>query len=150
MAKEEFVNVLRVSVVPDGEMPNYTIKSLKMENTLHKLYETLGCEMVEVVTVNIDGKEYDIWCDEEALCKCPIPEPVLPLDDDPTSKNFRVLFGPVLFANCNEDGEMASLSEEDEEAIRNWVKAKIYVLRKWLYIIQVKHFLNSLEEVPAR
>ena len=150
MAKEKFVNVLRVSVVPDGDIPKYQIQSLRMENTLEKMYEVLGCDMVEVVTVNINGKDYDIWCDEEALCKANVPEPVLPLSDDPRDRNFQVIFGPVVFANCNEDGERASLSEKDEAAILPWVTEKIYVLREWLYLMQIKHFLNSLEEAPTR
>lgn len=98
---------------------------LQEKQALHDMYKLIGCELVDVRTVEIDGTEFDVWFDEEFLLKNkPVPNLLLP--------DGTVLCGKVLFAKHDADGATVGLTKEDERTIENWLPSRIKALIDWL------------------
>ena len=77
-------------------------------NTLDDYYRLLEVDTIDIVTRKINGKYYDIVCDDEALLKeSPIPR-VLDKEQKP------MIFGNVIIAGvADSEGNMTDLSNED-------------------------------------
>ena len=39
------------------------------EDTLHQMYDLIGCDLVDYCQIEFEGKRYDLWFDEEFLVK---------------------------------------------------------------------------------
>ena len=75
-----------------------------MENTLKAMWEILDCHHVTCTQIEIDGKNYDIWSDDEALLRDkPIPTLYI--------KDGFVLFGNLIFATSDEEGATTALTD---------------------------------------
>lgn len=86
---------------------NKRIETREIEDTLEGYYELLNCDMIEIVSRHIGGKDYDIICDEEGLLK------VNPIVSAIDSNNQPMLVGSLFIVNYGGNGEEASLTEED-------------------------------------
>ena len=75
-----------------------------MENTLKAMWEILDCHHVTCTQIDIDGKNYDIWSDDEALLRDK-PIPTLYINDG------FVLFGNLIFATSDEEGATTALTD---------------------------------------
>lgn len=58
-AKDDFINNLQVVNVPSGAP----------EDRLQRYYSLLGCDLIDIVVVQIGGKSFDCICDDEGLFK---------------------------------------------------------------------------------
>lgn len=79
----------------------------EIEAELEVYYDIIGTDIVEIPTRYIGGKAFDIICDEEALLK----EEKIPSAINPSGT--MPLFGTLIFAHHNDEGEMIGLDEED-------------------------------------
>ena len=93
--------------------PNIRILALLLEPTLHtfentlaRLREVIGCKCVTCMEIEVAGKVYDVWSDDEALLK-ENPMPNLFINEN------LILFGNLIFAKHDEEGETTGLTVSD-------------------------------------
>ena len=82
------------------------VRYISPDNVLKDLYRILNCELVTCTEIEVNGKFFDVWSDDEALLKDK-PAPNLYIDDD------LIIFGSVAFAKADDDGNLAGLSSDD-------------------------------------
>lgn len=88
-----------------------TIKEVECSE-LKDFYEHLECDCFDIAHLNIGGKYFDFFVDDNGLFK---ENPV------PCAVNYfmkPLLVGNVIFANHNSAGETTDLSDEDIELIK--------------------------------
>ena len=96
-----------------------------MENTLKAMWDILDCHPVTCTQIDIDGKNYDVWSDDEALM-IDKPIPTLYINDD------LVLFGNLIFATSDNEGATTGLTEEDMDRILKFINHQTPKLLAWL------------------
>ena len=104
-------------------IPN--VSFLNPEHILKDMYEIIGCSCVTCTEIEINGKKYDVWSDDEALLKSN-PVPNLYIDDD------TVIFGNLLIAKSNEEGEMVGLDKGEPQLLYAFAQIQYPKLLKWL------------------
>ena len=77
-----------------------------IDDQLEEFYRIIGCDCIDIVVRTINGKSFDIICDDECLLK---PNTVSAVD----SKNKPMLVGNLIVCNYGGGGELAELSEDD-------------------------------------
>ncbi len=82
------------------------VRFIDSEKTLEELYRIIGCDSIDLVRIEVDGKFFDIYCDDEFLLK-EKPVPTLFLSDE------QVLCGNLVFTTCDEEGKLGGVTEED-------------------------------------
>ena len=82
------------------------VRYISPDNVLQDLYKVLKCELVTCTKIEVNGKLFDVYSDDEALLK-DRPAPNLYIDDD------LIIFGSVSFAKVDDDGNLAGLSREE-------------------------------------
>lgn len=82
------------------------VRYIAPDNVLQDLYKVLNCELVTCTKIEVNGKLFDVYSDDEALLKDK-PATNLYIDDD------LIIFGSVAFAKVDDDGNLAGLSRDD-------------------------------------
>ena len=82
------------------------VRYISPDNVLKDLYRILNCELVTCTEIEVNGKLFDVWSDDEALLKAS-PAPNLYIDDD------LIIFGSVAFAKSDEEGKVVGLARDD-------------------------------------
>lgn len=82
------------------------IRYISPDNVLQDLYRVLNCELVTCTEIEVNGKLFDVYSDDEALLK-DTPIPNLYIDDD------LIIFGSLAFAKADDDGKLIGLSRHD-------------------------------------
>ena len=82
------------------------VRYISPDNVLQDLYKVLNCELVTCTEIEVNGKLFDVWSDDEALLK-EKPAPNLYIDDD------LIIFGSVAFAKADEEGKVVGLERDD-------------------------------------
>ena len=93
--------------------------------TLREMYKIIGCSCVTCTEIEINGKSYDVWSDDEALL-VEKPVPTLYIDDD------TVIFGNLLIAKSNDEGEMIGLDNGEPQLLYYFAQMQYPKLLKWL------------------
>ena len=94
-------------------------------DTLREMYKIIGCSCVTCTTIEINGRRYDVWSDDEALL-VPNPVPNLYIDDD------TVIFGNLLIAKSNDEGSMIGLDNGEPQLLYAFAQMQYPKLIKWL------------------
>ena len=94
-------------------------------NTLREMYKIIGCSCVTCTVIEIDGKRFDVWSDDEALL-VDNPVPNLYIDDD------TVIFGNLLISKSNDEGEMLGLDNGESQLLYAFAQLQYPKLLKWL------------------
>ena len=82
------------------------VRYISPDNVLQDLYKVLNCELVTCTEIEVNGKLFDVYSDDEALLKDK-SAPNLYIDDD------LIIFGSVAFAKADEEGKLVGLSHEE-------------------------------------
>ena len=82
------------------------VRYISPDNVLKDLYRILNCELVTCTEIEVNGKLFDVWSDDEALLKDK-PAPNLYIYDD------LIIFGSVVFAKSDEEGKLVGLTREE-------------------------------------
>ena len=82
------------------------VRYISPDNVLKGLYAIVNCELVTCTEIEVNGKLFDVYSDDEALLK-DRPAPNLYIDDD------LIIFGSVAFAKANEEGKLVGLERDD-------------------------------------
>lgn len=75
-----------------------TVHPLRIQHGLDAMYEAIGCELVDCVTI---GDGIDLWVDDEGLFNCPDHVFILPGLHQPIA-------GRALILSHDDDGETTS------------------------------------------
>ena len=101
------------------------IRFIQPDNILQDMYKFLGCNLVTCTEIQINGQYFDVWSDDEALLK-DNPVPALYINDD------LVIFGNLLFAKSDDEGELVGLNSDDPPIIFNFFLNQFPKLLHWL------------------
>ena len=101
------------------------VRFISHDNVLKDLYKILNCDLVTCVEIEVGGKFFDVWADDEALLKDK-PVPNLYVDDE------LIFFGSVAFAKTDEDGEMVGLDSDDIHLLWDFYLAQFPKLLNFL------------------
>lgn len=101
------------------------VRHISHDNVLKDLYKILNCDLVTCVEIEVGGKFFDVWADDEALLKDK-PVPNLYVDDE------LIFFGSVAFAKTDEDGEMVGLDSDDIHLLWDFALAQFPKLLNFL------------------
>ena len=101
------------------------VRHISPDNVLNDLYKILNCELVTCVEIEVGGKFFDVWADDEALLKDK-PVPNLYVDDE------LIFFGSVAFAKTDEDGELVGLDSDEIHLLWDFAIAQFPKLLNFL------------------
>ena len=111
------------------EVNDHTISShvryISPDNVLQNQYKILNCDLVTCVEIEVGGKFFDVWADDEALLKDK-PVPNLYIDDE------LIIFGSVAFAKTDEDGELVGLDSDEIHLLWDFAIAQFPKLLNFL------------------
>ena len=82
------------------------VRHISPDNVLHDLYKILNCDLVTCTEIEVGGKLFDVWSDDEALLKAN-PVPNLYVDDD------LIIFGSIAFAKVDDEGTLIGLDSDE-------------------------------------
>lgn len=86
---------------------NKTASEVDIEPSLAKYYELLHCDCIDIVERKVDGKIFDIICDDEGLMG---DAPVISAID---GNSEPMLVGSLLFVHHNGEGETTGITSEE-------------------------------------
>ena len=95
------------------------------DNVLQDLYKILNCELVTCTEIEVNGKLFDVWSDDEALLKDK-PAPNLYIDDD------LIIFGSVALAKADDEGKLVGLDLDDVQLLWNFAQIQFPKLLNFL------------------
>ena len=101
------------------------VRYISPDNVLKDLYKVLNCELVTCTEIEVNGKLFDVYSDDEALLKDK-PIPNLYIDDD------LILFGSLAFAKADEEGKLVGLSHDDVQLLWAFALAQFPKLLNFL------------------
>ena len=101
------------------------VRYISPDNVLHDLYKVLNCELVTCTEIEVNGKLFDVWSDDEALLK-EKPAPNLYIDND------LIIFGSVAFAKSDEEGKLVGLERDDVYLLWHFALAQFPKLLNFL------------------
>ena len=101
------------------------VRYISPDNVLKDLYKILNCDLVTCVEIEVGGKFFDVWADDEALLKDK-PVPNLFIDDE------LIFFGSVAFAKTDEDGELVGLDSDEIHLLWDFAIAQLPKLLNFL------------------
>ena len=107
------VFTLEVDAATNSISPH--VRYISPDNVLHDLYRILNCQLVTCTEIEVNGKFFDVWSDDEALLKSN-PVPNLYIDDD------LIIFGSVAFAKSDDEGKLVGLERDDLHLLWNFAQ----------------------------
>lgn len=117
------IKVLTLEV--DHELKGIFQQVRLIENGLESFYKIIDCDLIEIVQIEVEGKFYDVICDEEFLLK-EKPVPTLFID------NENVLCGNLIFTTCDEDGKTQGLTDTDIKILMEYILKQAFKMRAYL------------------
>ena len=115
------LNVLALLCDPSSKSIHSYVKQLDSEKMLSDMRQIIDCDLVTCIEIEVEGKYYDVWSDDEALL-CDNPVPNLYVCDG------LIIFGNLLFAKSDDDGETIGLSVEDIRLLKKYSQRQFYKL----------------------
>jgi len=82
-------------------------REVEVEDDLQAFYNLLGCEWIDIVSRKIDGRWFEIVCDDEGLLK---DSPKVSAVD---RMNRPMLVGNLLFFHEDGEGNLVGISDDD-------------------------------------
>ena len=123
--------ILTIEANQDKTALESHIRNSDETDKLNEYYRYLNCRCIDMATIDVDGHAYDVVCDDEALLRQPLI-PSLYVSEE------QVLFGNLVFARNNEDGESVGLEREDMIRLLDFVDRQKQHLYRWT-AQQIKH-----------
>ena len=100
------------------------VRYISPDNVLKDLYKILNCDLVTCTQIEVNGRLFDVWSDDEALLK-EKPAPNLYIDDD------LIIFGSVAFAKSDEEGKLVGLEREEVHLLWDFAQLQFPKLLKF-------------------
>ena len=102
--------VFSLEVNEDTKTITPHVRHISPDNVLHDLYNVLNCDLVTCTEIEVEGKLFDVWSDDEALLK-DNPVPNLYIDDN------LIIFGSIAFAKVDGDGNLIGLDSDEVHSL---------------------------------
>ena len=102
--------VFSLEVNDDTKTITPHVRHISPDNVLHELYNVLNCDLVTCTEIEVEGKLFDVWSDDEALLK-DNPVPNLYIDDN------LIIFGSIAFAKVDGDGNLIGLDSDEVHSL---------------------------------
>ena len=118
---KKWLNVLALLCDPLTQSIHSRVKQLNSKKTLADMRHIINCELVTCTEIEVEGKYFDVWSDDEALL-CDNPVPNLYVCDG------LIIFGNLLFAKSDDDGETIGLSVDDIRLLKKYSQRQFYKL----------------------
>ena len=115
------LNVLALLCDPSSKSIHSYVKQLDSEKMLSDMRQIIDCDLVTCIEIEVEGKCYDVWSDDAALL-CDNPVPNLYVCEG------LIIFGNLLFAKSDDDGETIGLSVEDIRLLKKYSQRQFYKL----------------------
>ncbi len=104
--KEEMI---RVGIL-DAKTREFNVGEIR--NDLQTFYEVIDCDTIDIAVRDVYDQTFDIIVDDEGLLK---EDPIVTAIDT----NFQpMLVGTLIFCHHDSEGNLTSISEEDEHRLR--------------------------------
>ena len=113
MITENLPNIRILALLLEPNLNAFFPHLLHIENTLEGLRKIIGCRCVACTEIEVAGKTFDVWSDDEALLK-ENPVPSLYLDDE------LILFGNLIIAKHDDEGETIGLTVADISLLKKY------------------------------
>ena len=117
--------VFSLEVNEDTKTITPHVRHISPDNVLHDLYKTLNCDLVTCTEIEVAGKLFDVWSDDEALLKDK-PVPNLYIDDD------LIIFGSIAFAKVDDDGNLIGLDSDEVQLLWDFYLAQFSKLLNFI------------------
>ena len=101
------------------DVKNNIVREVNVNN-LEDYYSLIDCRCIDIVNREINGKSYDIVCDDEALLKNDIRLSAVDMNGNPMLNGNLIVAG-----EADENGELTDLTDDDITHI----KGNIYKLK---------------------
>ena len=115
------LNVLALLCDPNSHSIYSRVKQLDSEKTLADMRHIIDCELVTCTEIEVEGKYYEVWSDDEALL-CDNPVPNLYVCEG------LIIFGNLLFAKSDDEGQTIGLSIDDIRLLKKYSQRQFYKL----------------------
>ena len=113
MITENLPNIKVLALLLEPNLNAFFPHVLCIENTLEGLRKIIGCCCVACTEIEVAGKTFDVWSDDEALLK-ENPVPSLYINDN------LILFGNLIIAKHDEEGETIGLTIADIRLLKKY------------------------------
>lgn len=95
---------------------NNEAKEIQIGSGIDDYYKYLQCDCFDIANRELEGRRFDIFCDDEGLLK-----------DSPTvsainHEHEMILVGNLIFANHDSQGNTTSLTDDDIDIIKKHVR----------------------------
>ena len=97
---------------------------LCIENTLEGLKKIIGCDVVTCTEIEVEGKNFDVWSDDEALLQ-ENPVPNLFIDEN------LILFGNLIFAKHDNEGGTIGIYNSEIRLLQKFYQNQYEKLQKY-------------------
>ena len=106
MTTENLPNIRILALLLEPNLNVFFPHVLCIENTLEGLRRIIGCRYLACTEIEVAGKNFDVWSDDETLLQ-ENPVPNLYLSDE------LIPFGNLIIAKQDEEGETIGLTFSD-------------------------------------
>ena len=97
-------------------------KGMKTDEKLHALYDVIGCTMVEVAYIEVNGKEYTVFFDEEGKLGKWVP--TLPLYNQ-DGKVYDVIANSFVVIKEDENENFVPMDEKEFWDVTDYLRREI-------------------------
>lgn len=118
---------------------NRQLRALPKDDTLHAMYKWLNCDVVDVASFMAEGREYDVWFDDEYMLKTGAKVPTFLLTVNPDYPT--PIMGNILFAKSDDEGAMIGLDREDLHVLSRYMDKNFVELHK--FMMELKREMNE-------
>ena len=101
-----------ILITPNQEGTKPRVHELEY-NSYKDFYPLLECDTFEIPSRKFNGKQLDIYCDEEGRYKENKPSIITKSD----GRVVEIIWGNVFIVSHNDEGETISLTEEEIDAV---------------------------------
>lgn len=116
--------ILTIEVNPEKTKLESHIRTIDESNKLHEYYRYLDCHCIDMTTIDVNGHNYDVICDDRALFRNPLI-PSLYISEE------QVFFGNLAFVKLDEEGASIGLEREDMIRLLDYIDQQKERLYRW-------------------
>ena len=92
------------------------------DKELHQFYKLINTDIIEHLTVEINGKKYDLWFDEEGKFKRNAP--LYPLSHN--GKIYDIIMGNIVVTKSTRGGKVKGIPNNEWDSLKKALEEKAY------------------------
>ena len=124
MKSENLPKIKILALIYEPQLHAIFPQVLCIENTLEELQKIIGCDYVACTEIEVEGKIFDVWSDDEALLK-ENHVPKLFINEN------LILFGNLIFAKHDEEGGTLGIYNSEILLLQKFYQKQYEKLQKY-------------------